>query len=119
MFIQYFEDGFSIHRRGYILNGKQEGLWEEYYEEPYFMKTLNRFRGGLPDGTQIYWHTNGGLQSIIQYKEGHLHGDIRIYDTERKLLFRGEYCEGICVKIDVDRLSTPQLPSTHNATLSL
>jgi hypothetical protein len=45
MYIKYFGNGDSIHVRGELINEKQEGLWEEYYESPYFMKSLNHFKG--------------------------------------------------------------------------
>ena len=88
-----------------IINGKLEGLWEEYYEFPYFMKTMNRFRNGLLDGKQISWHPNGQLHSMIDYVEGHLHGEVKLFDTSRILIFRARFEAGKCINVEVDLLS--------------
>ena len=92
----------TIHVRGELLGGKQEGLWEEYYEFPYFMKAMNRFKNGLMEGTQMSWHPNGQLHTWIEYSGGHLHGDMKLYDIERTLIYHAQYEYGTCIKIKID-----------------
>lgn len=104
MYVRYFDDGYTIYVRGELVDGKQEGLWEEYYEHPYMMKLMNRFRNGLLDGTQMSWHPNGHIQGVTNYKDGHLHGEAMIYDITRTLIFHAQYENGTCTKIEVNTL---------------
>lgn len=110
-YIKYFPGESAIHVRGMLVDGKQEGLWEEYYENPYFMKAMNRFSNGLMEGTQMSWHPNGHLHTMIEYSQGHLHGEMRVFDTQRILVFHAQYEMGNCIKIDIDTLSSDQSPS--------
>jgi antitoxin component YwqK of YwqJK toxin-antitoxin module len=102
MYVKYFEDGLSIHVRGELVNGKQEGLWEEYYEFPYFMKSMNRFKDGFFHGMQMSWHPNGHLHSMIEYEDGHLHGETKLYDTNRTLVYHAIYEKGSLIKVKVE-----------------
>lgn len=103
MYVKYFETSDAIHVRGTLLHGKQDGLWEEYYESPYFMKALNTFKHGLFHGTQMSWHPNGYLHSMIEYADGHLHGQTKVYDDKKTLVYHAEYSQGELVKVEVHR----------------
>ena len=42
---------------------------------------------------------------MIDYVEGHLHGEVKLFDTSRILIFRARFEAGKCINVEVDLLS--------------
>ena len=58
---------------GYLLKGKKDGLWSEWYENGR-IKSKENYSDGIADGVWKQWYLNRQLRLKASFKEGKAHG---------------------------------------------
>jgi hypothetical protein len=66
--VAYHENGQIREERNYV-DGKKEGLWQEWYKNGMNSQITN-WKNGKPDGLNILYHENGRIWYEYLYKEG-------------------------------------------------
>lgn len=76
------------------------GTYKEYYEDG-TLKSKELYHQGKKKGVWIYYHPNGNIRSVHEYKNDMLHGTITHYDTGQTLIFNDYYNLGHCYRREI------------------
>jgi antitoxin component YwqK of YwqJK toxin-antitoxin module len=68
-----------MEKNQYNVNGKKEGLWEEYWGNGE-VSTRCTYKDGLIDGRYEYYYPNGTLNSVEEYIGGKKDGIVLRYN---------------------------------------
>ena len=114
----FFENGLLESEGFYSVNGKQDGLWKEYYAHGSLYEEINYFeglyeglykafddsgrvivqgnyKGNYEDGEWFY--INGSFSQKGNYRDGEKVGEWRSYYNKKQLIFKGEFYNGLPV----------------------
>jgi antitoxin component YwqK of YwqJK toxin-antitoxin module len=80
-FTQFKNADGKISAEGYVLNGKPEGIWRNYYPTGVLKSTGNR-RKHLLDGVWKFYNEDGILQKEISYTEEKRQGSTKTYTRD-------------------------------------
>ena len=77
----HYFDFYNGHlaNKGNLVDGKAQGLWENYYENGQLMRKDN-YKNGEKHGLQESYHENGQLSLKLNYKDGKPHGLMEFFD---------------------------------------
>ena len=64
-----------VEGKGEILEGKKDGLWEEYWDNGQLVYK-GHYKDGKKDGLWEYFDEDGSLTLTEDYKEGELIGEL-------------------------------------------
>lgn len=82
----------SDFRRGWILDGKRDGLWTTRYEDGARSETT--YTMGVRDGTEAAWHADGKRRYVGEYADGEMNGTWTAWHDNGTLLSTREYTGG-------------------------
>ncbi len=84
--ISYDPNGGAIASEGSYSYGKQNGSWKFYFPGGKIVATENNFKEGKLNGLSSTYTRRGKNQTIIAYKDGKKHGEMKVYDAKGKRL---------------------------------
>lgn len=84
--ISYDPNGGAIASEGTYSYGKQDGTWKFYFPGGKIIATENNFKEGKLNGVSSTFTRRGNNQTIIAYKDGKKHGEMKVYDAKGKRL---------------------------------
>ena len=68
--ISYWSNGKKRYEGNYK-DGKEDGLWTEWYENGQKKQEVT-FKDGIPDGLTTWWHWNGTKKLEGTWKDGEI-----------------------------------------------
>ncbi len=63
----------AVAERGYVANGKKNGVWMTYHEDGK-IKTLSGYSDGLLNGPHLEFNNRGQIEKQMSYQAGQYHG---------------------------------------------
>ena len=95
----YDPNGGAIASEGSYSYGKQDGTWKFYYPGGRIVATENTFKEGKLNGISSTFTRKGKPQTVITYKDGQKHGEMKVYDSKgKKLIAHKQYKNGAIKK---------------------
>jgi uncharacterized protein len=89
-FVQYRHENGQVSSEGYLVEGKPEGLWKNYYDTGVLRSEGERLRFEL-QGIWKFYGPDGALLSEISYARGKREGLLRKYDSGGILMSEENY----------------------------
>ena len=92
--IYYWYDNHKIHSSQFHFSGKLlDGKYEQRFPDGN-LKTRGKFKFGLKEEQWFYYHPNGKVKKIENWKKGLLIGQTEIYDHKSQLIQTISYKNG-------------------------
>lgn len=76
-------------QNGLLLHGN----YIKYDKDKNLIEKVNFYKGS-PNGKFYYWHTNGVIFKVENWKKGKIKGTVKNYDNEGKLVLKQQYKNG-------------------------
>lgn len=90
----YYSSG-QKSSEGYMLNGKPEGIWKNYYKSG-ALRSVGKRTNHLLDSTWVFYNADAQISAVINYQSGKKHGPKLSYEND-KLVLEEQYAEDLKV----------------------
>ena len=77
---EYLHGNGQIASKGYLVNGKPEGIWKSYHMSG-VKRSVGKWKNGKLDSTWIFFDHTGDTSKIINYLQGKKNGFVYTYYT--------------------------------------
>ena len=85
-------------------DGRRQGEHDRYYPNGELWETIN-YKNNQKHGYQFSFYSDGGLHQVIEWFEGVLHGDYKVWNTQGDLELHEIYIDGISAYTVLDERS--------------
>lgn len=107
--IKWFDVPDCVEQESYYKDGMLDGP-SVYYSKKCKKDFLETFKGGVKEGVEVSYYSNGHIKAEGNYKKGNLNGYYRVYDKNGKFAF-----ESRSTNTDID--FNPNIADTANSVV--
>jgi antitoxin component YwqK of YwqJK toxin-antitoxin module len=96
LFKKKTEMDYSILRGHTVMESKLHGASTSFSQKDYKLTEQGEYKRGEKDGEWVAYHPGGRMAAVIsEYKEGELHGTMKIFNNRGKVLQEMGYKDGL------------------------